>query len=276
LTNSMPIQKSSMARPGTSSSVHPGAPGAGAQTIIAKNRTAVLAAKGSKTFKTKAALHHTRNARPYGRSIPLPIPTRVKNSQLSPKLIAQGLTKASASAPSAISTLTMSSSAVVTAAAAVNIVSIPKLLIPRAHKIAGINTNAKPTVVYRNTSAARKTIGVLSSSTALRYAPSSSSKNKARTSAARPSLPPSLLEATKKRAQFGFGKNHTVPSVPLPPQSKRLPPSRKVQVHAAPLTTTSSIMSRNAAVAVVVLLALIRRNLMLLLLLLLLQSRRHQ
>jgi hypothetical protein len=31
---------------------------------------------------------------------------------------------------------------------------------------------------------------------------------------------PSLLEATKKRSQFGFGGNHKVPSIPHPPQTK--------------------------------------------------------
>jgi hypothetical protein len=31
---------------------------------------------------------------------------------------------------------------------------------------------------------------------------------------------PSLLEATKKRSQFGFGGNHKVPSIPHPPQPK--------------------------------------------------------
>jgi len=58
---------------------------------------------------------------------------------------------------------------------------------------------------------------------------------------------PALIEASKIRSQFGFGSNHLVPSVPLPPPKTALSLlATKVSVSAPPhlsLTSTSTTTS---------------------------------
>lgn len=55
-----------------------------------------------------------------------------------------------------------------------------------------------------------------------------------------PAPTPSLIEATKKRSQFGFGGNHIVPSVPLPPTHQKKSTSKTSRSK----TTSSSSRKR--------------------------------
>jgi len=59
-----------------------------------------------------------------------------------------------------------------------------------------------------------------------------------------PAPTPSLLEATKKRSQFGFGSKHSVPSVPPPPTAKNTK-SASNQLYSS--TTTTKAASTAAA-----------------------------
>ena len=68
-----------------------------------------------------------------------------------------------------------------------------------------------------------------------------------------PAPSPSLLDATKKRSQFGFGNNHTVPSVPLPPPTYKL-------IKKKPITTTIVPRSIKTAMATASSVARKRKN----------------
>lgn len=125
----------------------------------------------------------------HGRSVPLPIPTKRKSPE--PKQIPVSHT-------AAIPTSNVSSSSNV---ANNNIQQNPNISQFNQQSTARNFSTPKPDYMIRSNT----NIPILSPSAALAKAPT-----------------PSVIDATKKRSQFGFGGNHTVPSVPLPPSHTTL------------------------------------------------------
>ena len=131
----------------------------------------------SLTAQPKQKLNQLHHSYSYGRSIPLPIPTKKKSPAALKKEEEVLTTKNSQT-------------------------SLPLSQNQTELKIAISPISKLPTLHPG------RTIPIAKSA----YFPSSTN----------PSAPtPSLLEATKKRSQFGFGGNHIVPSVPLPPHQKK-------------------------------------------------------
>ena len=132
-------------------------------------------------------------SRLYGRPIPLPIPTRAVNSPFLPGS-SQADTQKSRNIP-----LVTSAPTCIPAA---SIASRPSITAPTRNatrKYVPKNASYQPKVTLKSTYQSklppyRNQHAIL--------------------------LPPSLLEASKKRSQFGFGGNHKVPSIPLPPRPR--------------------------------------------------------
>ena len=132
-------------------------------------------------------------SRLYGRPIPLPIPTRAVNSPFLPGS-SQADTQKSRNIP-----LVTSAPTCIPAA---SIASRPSITAPTRNatrKYVPKNASNQPKVTLKSTYQSklppyRNQHAIL--------------------------LPPSLLEASKKRSQFGFGGNHKVPSIPLPPRPR--------------------------------------------------------
>lgn len=151
-------------------------------------------------------------AHAYGRSVPLPIPTNIEtdSSRATLKVKTTGDKSGSSKSPSLVSLPAMNPPNYSTGKATTTAVSTPS----GTGKADSLKEVSKAPVV-----------GI--------HVRTSSKGSKANPKAAIPSnneilgtLPPTpdlstapcILEATKKRSQFGFGVNHSVPSVPLPPK----------------------------------------------------------
>lgn len=143
----------------------------------------------------------------YGRSIPLPIPTKLETSPLHPVSRGANSTQSSSSS-SSVSSQTMQS-----------IQSDKSKESSKIFKPKPIVGGATKKDVVRS-SHSRRLMGPGPPPNNTNHNLSKNPNGLQPTTTA-PSTAPCILEATKKRSQFGFGGNHSVPSVPLPPKVTR-------------------------------------------------------
>mmetsp|Transcript_7105 Transcript_7105/g.13416 ORF Transcript_7105/g.13416 Transcript_7105/m.13416 type:complete len:936 (+) Transcript_7105:134-2941(+) len=150
----------------------------------------------------------------YGRSIPLPIPTKLETTPSPPSMRTSSSSRGTISGQSSLS-----------------VSSHQSIQSNQSDSLKESSKKASNHIVVGSTS--NNAIG-LSNSHSLSHGirhPCQQSQNKQknisqnnhvlRPITATPSTAPCILEATKKRSQFGFGGNHSVPSVPLPPNLTR-------------------------------------------------------
>jgi len=202
---------------------------AGAESIQTSTSASAAAVRRMSANSAHQAINEVRA---YGRPVPLPIPTRVRNSPQHNGQQAPALLNLSQPTKLPATATATSTAAAAAAAAAATVRLLPaqnNLLYPRSGPAIVVN---RPLSVQSQSQSQTKPASQSDDTNQLRVIPkslpiittSSSSKPKMTLhSAAGAPTTPSILEATMKRSQFGFGGNHEVPSVPLPPQTKSQP-----------------------------------------------------
>lgn len=149
----------------------------------------------------------------YGRSIPLPIPTKLETTPLRSASRGGGADSAqsSSSVSSSSSSLQKDTESSQSEKSKESSKTSNHQIIVRSGTTSIDRVGPSPSLPLMVSTVSQPNKNYLSSNTK-----STNILQPTMTNA--PALAPCILEATKKRSQFGFGGNHTVPSVPLPPK----------------------------------------------------------